>query len=174
MGYYFYSIVDNYRRAPLRRMFGQSYLYFFTLKFKTMKFTFEIKKSVEVAFLQVSAGVRSWEDATVNGQEDTEGNLIPCRNGDYWEPWIDVNTGQIMNWTQGIKADIHYKVCDDGKYTLQTITGTAIKIKEGYVPDIMCPSGQGYGDYIIMKVDENGMIEQWKPTLSGFSDDQDD
>lgn len=139
-----------------------------------MKFTFKEEKTVEVTFLQVSAGVRSWEDATVNGQEDTEGSLIPCRNGDYWQPKIDMGTGQILNWTQGATADIHYKVCDDGKYTLQAIDGSTIKIKDGYVPDIMCPGGDGYGDYIIMNVDENGMIDRWNPTLSDFSDDSDD
>lgn len=102
--------------------------------------------------MQVSAGVRYWEDATVNGEEDTEGCLIPCRNGDYWEPKIDINTGQILNWTQGTSADIHYKVCDDGKYTLHAADGSTIEIKEGYVPKIMCPGGQEYGDYIIMEV----------------------
>ena len=139
-----------------------------------MKFTFIEEKTVEVAFLQVSAGACYWGDSIVNGQEDTEGSLIPCRNGDYWEPRIDVNTGQIFNWTQGTTADIHYKVFDDGKYTLQAIDGSAIKTKDGLVPDIMCPDGEGFGDYIIMKVDENGMIVRWNQTLSGFSIDSDD
>ena len=136
-----------------------------------MKFTFTEEKTVDVAFLQVSAGARYWENATVNGKEDVDGDLIPCRNGDYWEPRIDINTGQILNWMQGTTADIHYKVCDDGKYTLQAADGTEIKIKEGYVPDIMCPEGEGHGDYIIMKIDENGMIAGWNPDLTDFSDE---
>jgi hypothetical protein len=139
-----------------------------------MEISLNEEKTVEAAFLQVSAGVRYWEDATVNGTEDAEGNLIPCRNGDYWEPRIDVNRGQILNWTAGTVADIHYKICDDGKYTLQDINGNTIKVKDGYVPDIMCPDGEGFGDYIIMKVDEKGIIARWKQTLSGFDSDSGD
>lgn len=139
-----------------------------------MEFTFKEEKTVEVSFLQVSAGVRYWEDAIVNGHTDTEGSLIPCRIGDYWEPKIDINTGQILNWIDGTTADIHYKVCDDGRYTLQDIGGNDIKTIDGYVPDIMCPDGKGYGSYIIMKVDENGMIARWKQTLKGFGGDSDD
>lgn len=29
--------------------------------------------------LKVEAGVRYWEDATVNGIEDVDGALIPCK-----------------------------------------------------------------------------------------------
>ena len=133
-----------------------------------MKVTVIEKKVVDASFLKVSAGVRYWEDATVNGEKDEDGMLIPCRNGDYWEPLIDVDTGQIINWRHGVVADIHYKVCDDGKYTLQSINGYEIKTKEGYVPDIMCPEENVFGDYIIMKVNEGGMIANWKQTQAGF------
>jgi hypothetical protein len=152
----------------------RGYADFFTLKNTLMQITIKEEKTLNVSFLQVSAGVRYWEDATVNGKEDTDGDLIPCRNGDYWEPRIDVNTGKILNWTAGTTADIHYKICDDGKYSLIGENQQIIKIKEGYVPDIMCPGGEGYGDYIIMKVDENGIIAGWEQTLSGFSSDSDD
>jgi hypothetical protein len=32
----------------------------------------------------------------------------------------------------------------------------------------------GFGDYIIMKVDQLGIIEDWKPTLEDFQDDDED
>ena len=139
-----------------------------------MEFTFKEKKTVEVVFLQVSAGVRYWEAATVNGIKDTNGDLIPFRVGDYWKPRISIEKGVIINWPEGTTADIHYKVCDDGIYTLLDEGGAKITAKDGYVPDIMCPNGKGYGDYIIMKIDENGKIANWKPLLSEFSSDQDD
>ena len=133
--------------------------------------TIKTQKEVEVKFLQVEAGVRYWEDASVNGEDDENGNLIPCRDGDYWKPKIDIQTGQILNWSQGKTADIHYKVCDDGEYSLLSENDTLVKKIEGYVPDIMCPKGEGFGDYIIMDIDENGFIQNWKPDLSDFEDD---
>ena len=31
----------------------------------------------------------------------------------------------------------------------------------GYVPECLCPSGEGWGDYMIMHIDENGQIADW-------------
>ena len=132
-----------------------------------------VKKKFQVEYLQVAAGVRYWEDATVNGVEDKDGSLIPCRDGDYWRPIIELDTGKIVNWQKGIKADIHYKVCDDGTYTLIDSTGESVKLIDGYVPSIMSPKENGYGDYIIMDVDEDGFIQGWACDLSSFEDDND-
>jgi len=127
-------------------------------------------KEVEVKTLIVDAGVRYWEDAEVNGVDDENGDLIPCRDGDSWKPIIDLETDIIANWKQGVTADIHYKVCDDGTYKLLDADGNEVVSIDGYVPDIMCPIGEGFGDYIIMKVDENGQIGSWKVgDLSEFS-----
>ena len=123
---------------------------------------------MKVKYFQADAGVRYWEDAAVNGVEDEEGDLIPCREGDYWKPKIELESGQIVNWTKGTTADIHYKVCDDGKYSLLDELGNEIVKKECYVPDIICPVGKGFGDYIIMHVDENGFIANWNPDLTKF------
>ena len=131
-------------------------------------------KTVVVVFLQVSAGVRYWEDASVNGVDDSDGALIPFRNGDRWEPSIDLDAGLIANWPKGTTADIHYKVCDDGKYSLLSHDGKIVKQIEGYVPDIMCPKEQGYGDYIIMKVNEEGKIEGFTVDLGDFEDESDE
>lgn len=133
-----------------------------------MKFTLKVKKEFDIKYLRVEAGVRYWEDATVNGIEDTDGSLIPCRDGGNWEPLIEIETGKITNWEQGVTADIHYKVCDDGTYMLLDEGANTIKSIDGYVPKIMCPNGNGYGDYIIMNVDESGFIKNWNPDLSDF------
>lgn len=138
-----------------------------------MKIKVLVKQEVEISVLSVKAGVRYWEDATVNGVEDEEGKLIPFRDGDYWCPIIDINSGKILNWPKGTKADIHYKVCDDGTYTLISPEGKEVIEKDGYVPEIMCPKEQGYGDYIIMDIDENGQIQNWKPFVKDFNEDQD-
>jgi len=135
-----------------------------------------IKKTVEVEVktLQVSAGARYWEDATVNGVEDVDGTLIPFRVGDYWQPKIDVETGSIIDWPIGTTADIHYKVCDDGQYTLLDAENNPIAATDGYVPSCMCPKENGYGDYVIMDIDENGNIADWSADFQDIIDDNEE
>ncbi len=77
-------------------------------------------------FIEVCADVRYWYDATVNGAEDTNGTLIPFRKGNSWGAVIRLADGQVMNWPEGMEADIHYKVCDDGEYWLQDESGKRI------------------------------------------------
>lgn len=139
-----------------------------------MKTTITITEEVEIKTLRVSAGVRYWEDSQVNGVEDTDGDLIPCREGDRWCPLIDIDSGVISNWTKGVTADIHYKVCDDGKYEILDERGDVLAESEGYVPGFMRPSEKGYGDYIIMQVDENGQIANWDPSPEDFNMEDED
>ena len=118
--------------------------------------------------LKVKAGVRYWEDAAVDGQDDVNGDQIPMREGNYWEPWIDLYHGMIIAWPIGKTASIHYKVCDDGEYWLTDNTGKKLRKWAGdYVPDsLLCWGDRGYGDYIIFDVDEMGMIQGWeRPVL---------
>ena len=136
-----------------------------------MKATVKIEKEVDIKTLHVSAEVRYWEDSLVNGREDAEGDLIPCRNGDNWEPVIDFDSGKIINWQLGTEADVHYKVCDAGVYELKDEEGNTLVKKEGYVPEVMCPEENGYGDYIIMKIDEKGFITNWQPHIDDFFDE---
>lgn len=158
-----------------------------------MKLTIKKPIDFEAKYLKVDAGVRYWNDARVNGVEDTDCEVtedaptIPCAEyigeqkrvlygADWrWRPVIDIDSGKIINWKQGVTADIHYKVCDDGVYTVTDQEGNEIVTLEGYVPEIMCPADEGYGDYIIMDVDENGIIEGWdKRKISEFADIQND
>jgi len=140
-----------------------------------MKTKIKIEKEVEIKFLQVKAGVRYWEDATINGVEDENGDLTPCRVDDLWCPNIDIDTGIITNWKQGTTANIHFKVCDAGSYyLLDENRNDVLSIENDYVPAILCPKENGYGDYIIMDVDENGKIDKWKIKLGDFRHDDDE
>lgn len=135
---------------------------------------------VPVAYLRARCGVRYWEDAEVNGTQDTDGSLIPCREGtaadnDHlgggnWRPTIDLATGKIEGWPEGTVASIHYKVCDDGDYELLDAERNVVKAIDGYVPNIMCPEGEGFGDYVIMEISAGGTIANWKPDLSEFEE----
>ena len=122
----------------------------------------------EPVSLLIDARVRYWEDATVNGVEDTDGQLIPCRDGDLWNPEIDFQTGHINGWPEGTTADIHYKVCDGGQYWLIDKIGRRVKYTSDYVPNGVCCMGDnGYGDYIILSVDDHGKIQNWNPCVDG-------
>ncbi|QIL72268.1 hypothetical protein G7048_19065 [Diaphorobacter sp. HDW4B] len=126
-----------------------------------MKVQAQITHDYEVAAIKVSAAVRYWEDGKVGESEDTDGTLMPLRNGDLWEPTIDLDTGRIRDWPEGVEADVHYKVCDAGVYTLLDAEGRTLATRDGYVPDLLSPCGSGYGDYIIMKIGADGVIADW-------------
>lgn len=119
--------------------------------------------------LIISAHVRYWEDATINGVADEDGTLIPFRNGDVWEPHIDLAAGRVIDWPDGTTASIHYKVCDEGDYWLRDAGGRRAKYRSFYVPDaLLCHGDRGYGDYIILNIDGTGKIADWKtPELDG-------
>jgi hypothetical protein len=134
-----------------------------------MKATVTIEKEVDIKTIEVRAQVY-WEDATINGVEDTEGTLTPCREGDLWCPVIDIDSGIILNWTKGVKADIHFKVCDRGSYYLKDADGNVVLSRENdYVPNSLIPGE--YGDYIIMTIDEDGKISNWSPSLDDFDNE---
>ncbi len=134
---------------------------------------------VPVHYLLAECGVRYWEDAKVNGEVDDDGSRIPCRDpapndslgGGTWRPLIELATGKIIGWPAGTTADIHYKVCDDGRYSLLSQDAkTVVKKIDGYVPKMMSPGGAGYGDYVIMKVGADGTIDGWSVSLAEFCD----
>ncbi len=110
----------------------------------------------------VNAVVRYWEDGTVDGVRDTTGGLIPCREGESWCPKIDSETGEILNWESGKMAEIHYKVADEYSHIIKDGQKIVENLQNEYVPDFMCPKENGHGDYVIMDIDKNGMIQDWK------------
>jgi len=134
------------------------------------KLTVTVKKEVEVKRLRVDAGVRYWNSFIINGieaQDDGEG--VPCKDGDRWKPIIDLNSGHILNWEVGITAEVYAKVCDDGNYYLIDENNEIVaKIEQDYVPKILCPKENGYGDYIIMDINKYGFISDFKPILKDF------
>lgn len=143
-----------------------------------MKLTIYKSVDFEAKFLKVDAGVRYWEDAEVNGVSDNKNPpTIPCAEfiGDNnhiligqnyrWRPLIDIETGQIVNWEKGFDADVCYEVCDDFLCDILDADMNIIESYEGYVPKVMCPKKNEYGDYIIMDIDENGFIQGWNKEL---------
>lgn len=126
-----------------------------------MEVEIEVKKVLDVKYLKCRIGARYWEDATVNGVEDTDGDLIPLRNGEYWCPTIELETGIIQNWTSGVTADIHYKSCDENEFTLLDQDNNVLHKQNSYVPDFLAINDDSFGDYVIMTVEGNGQIKDW-------------
>lgn len=130
-------------------------------------------------YIEVSAEVRYWEDAEINGVKDTQGTLTPFRKGDNWCPVIRLADGVLMDWPAGVEAFFHFKVCDAGEYWL--LDGNRQRVAKWggcYVPDeFLCPASNGYGDYIIMQVDTEGGINKWRtggPEIAYEGDDDDE
>lgn len=128
--------------------------------------------------LKVRAGVRYYEDGTVNGKRDISYEeqkqgatpAMPCvvksdefdKDGWSWNLEIDAESGIILNWQKGVKAQTHYKVCDE--CVIELFEEGVLKCTNDeyyYVPDFLCPDEEGYGDYMIMTIDENGQIANW-------------
>ena len=144
------------------------------------------KTEVDISTIEVDTKARYWEDTYVNGTPDidfyqTKGvgePRIPCAvqvkeepdNCIYsdhwrWRPIIDAETGKILNWTKGVEARVHYKVCDGFECMFKDSQGNAVRYDKGYVPPFMYPEEDGYGDYIIMRIDKEGQIANWSTTL---------
>jgi hypothetical protein len=75
----------------------------------------------------------------------------------------------VLGWPEGTTASVHYKVCDAGQYWLEDENGKSAKWTGDYVPDnLLAIVESGHGDYIILTISADGMIEGWKqPTLNG-------
>jgi hypothetical protein len=116
-------------------------------------------------YIEVRAGVRYWDDAQVNGEVDVDGK-IPLRVGDEWQLTIDLATGRILDWPQGVRAETCYKVCDEGLYWLLDASRQRIaKWKRSYVPAEFLDIEDGSGlvsDYIVLSVGNDGVIKDWR------------
>ena len=129
----------------------------------------KITQAFDVRTLRCDIGVRYWEDGSVNGVEDSDDNpQMPLIENGRWKLDIDLATGQIKNWPQGTTASVHYKVCDDGIYKLLDEWGNVIASAADYVPSMLSPKDSGYGDYVIMDINSDGIIQNWKADLEYF------
>lgn len=134
-----------------------------------MQLTINESKTIEFKYLQVDAYVRYWEDAEINGESDESGSNVPLKSGSSWRPLINLESGVILSWPKGVVASFYFKVCDAGDYSLLNESHEIVATHNNYyVPDgLLCYGECGYGDYIIMSVDENGKIENYrKPNLT--------
>lgn len=126
-----------------------------------MKVTVTKPVEIDVKTIRISAAVRY--------EEEDMPNDFPFRKGDVWDITVDVETGKIKDWPEGVEHDLHMKVCDCGSYWLYDANGQMVGwIDENYVPNGIVPGS--YGDYIEMQIAADGTITNWpkKPDVSAF------
>ena len=146
-------------------------------------------KPVEVRFLACDVEPRYLEDSQINENDDLDydeqfnqgmysrmplmtkviktktnvwGNQY-CTVEYHWLIIIDLDEGRILDWEKGTIANIHYKVCDQGKYSfldndLEEIIGSEATM---YVPSLLDFKNDSFGDYMDFTIDENGYIKEW-------------
>ena len=120
--------------------------------------------TTRVRYLQAIIPIRYPEDATVNGEVDETGELLPLQhiNNRKWDITIDLRNGKIHEWPIGTTADVHFKVVDEGCYYLLDEDGNEVarRIKD-YVPSKLLANGEGWGDYVILTIGKDGQIDDW-------------
>ena len=131
----------------------------------------KVKKTVEIRSVKIDISPRYIGDSD---DDDLETNF-PLLNDEKlsWIAEVNIDTGQIAGWPIGENREMSVKVCDAGTYSLIDASGEIVAIKEGYVPNGVVPGE--YGDYVDLKIDENGMITNWpnSPDISEFFEDDD-
>lgn len=117
-------------------------------------------------YIEINASVRNPSSSIFNGSEDEDAKM-PLIRFQMWNPVIELETGKILNWPEGNTAEINYKVCDSGEYwLLDEQKNRILKWKGYYVPDdILCTKRNGYGDYIIFDIQEDGTVKNWKSPI---------
>lgn len=145
-----------------------------------MKRKIKVMQEFDLAVADCFIYPRRWKTSKVNGIEDNNDDpKMPCINKDKhgelcWNPIINLDNGQIVNWQKGTTASIHYKSVDGNYVDIIDRNTDTIKEYEGYVPKFLCPKEDGWGDYVIMDIDENGFIQDFNNNLDDIFQDRDD
>lgn len=127
-----------------------------------MEITYLQKVTKKVAFVELHVAVNY-------GDEDMPYDA-PMRKGDMFNVLIDVDEKKVIDWPVGKTLDIYMKVCDQGTYILLDADKEEILSKQdGYCPNNLLPGA--YGDYLELKIDENGIVTNWldSPDFSDFA-----
>lgn len=82
----------------------------------------------------------------------------------------DIDTGKIKDWPEGRAEHMHLKVTDEGCYELLAPDGSTLMSRNNYVPHCVVPGE--YGDYIIMDIGADGVIQNYRPKPDEFEGDE--
>lgn len=167
------TMYSDMKAAIYMSIFGADNVVFDNLPSKSCEVKPEERKPKVVI---CDVGPRYFEDAEVDGYEDANSNpRMPLTYIDRdgvrrWKIAIDLESGKVHDWPEGITANVYYKVCDDGIYTFVDEKFSELAVYDGYVPDFLAIYDEGYGDYIYIEIDEKGYIKDWKFTEKYYKD----
>lgn len=127
-----------------------------------MKLTVDMPREIEAKWLIIDIEIRYVGDS----DDDDVPTTTPLLNGKQWKAKVDIDTGLIDCWPQGVACNMFAKVCDAGIYTVLSPSDEQLAQVAGYVPNGVVPGE--YGDYVDLKIDEAGRITNWpkSPDLS--------
>lgn len=101
-------------------------------------------------------------------------NEYPLVSKGVWSGIINLKTHKLLNWKPEYGSlYLQAKVCDSGTYfLLDKDKKTICKIAD-YVPNGLIPEVDDCGDYIRLRINEGGTIENWfeEPNFSDFMED---
>ena len=101
-------------------------------------------------------------------------NEYPLVSKGIWSGIINLKTHKLLNWKPEYGSlYLQAKVCDSGTYFLldkdkKTICKIADNVPNGLIPEV-----DDCGDYIRLRINEGGTIENWfeEPNFSDFMED---
>lgn len=132
-----------------------------------MKTTIMQPVEIEIEYFYMNIPI-FLEDLTFNHNEVTLENknniygLFESNEQTRLKFFINIDTGEILEWPKGNTLSIYAKVRDEGIYSLIDNNGNSIKnIEYEYVPDGLDIEEEGYGDYVIFNVNSEGIIENF-------------
>lgn len=98
-------------------------------------------------------------------------NKYPLVSKGMWSGIINLKSHKLLNWKQEYgNLYLQAKVCDSGTYFLLDKDKKEICKIADYVPNGLIPEADDSGDYIRLRINYDGTIENWseKPEFSDF------
>ena len=97
-------------------------------------------------------------------------NKYPLVSKGMWSGIINLKTHKLLNWKPEY-GDLYLqaKICDSGTYFLLDKDKKVICKIAGYVPNGLIPDSDDCGDYIRLRINSDGTIENW-PENPDYSD----
>jgi hypothetical protein len=87
---------------------------------------------------------------------------IPFRNGDKWSAMIDLCGGIVMNWPNGIEAELDMRLADGASFELldDRLGGRMRCVDDGTVP-IFLEKRREWSDFLKLRINGDGLVEGW-------------
>ena len=91
----------------------------------------------------------------------------PLVSKNVWTGIINLRTHKVLNWKEEYgNLFFQAKVCDNGTYILLDSERNYLCKLQGYVPNKLIPESDDCGDYIRLRINYEGTIENWPDNLS--------